>query len=188
MAIEIPEKLLAFADRGDAWAAWIANLPTTAARLVDEWGLTVDGASMHGECALVVPVRTADDTAAVLKVGWPHEEAEHEHLALRFWSGQGAVKLLRADPHRSALLLERLSRQDLTSIPVIDACEVIANLYAELHIPASAEFRTLSSLVSTMGTETRGPAIEPGTTSTVRRAGDLADPRARQRSRDRRHA
>jgi streptomycin 6-kinase len=146
VAVEIPEKLLAFADRSDAWATWIADLPALARRLVDDWELSVDGASLHGECALVVPVRTADDTAAVLKVGWPHEEAEHEHLALRFWDGRGAVKLLRADPRRYALLLERLDLEDLTAIPTLDACEIVAELYADLHVTASPEFRTLSSL------------------------------------------
>lgn len=82
----------------------------------------------------------------MLKIGWPHEEAEHEHLALRFWGGRGAVALLRADPHRSALLLERLHVTDLTTLPINQACEVIAGLYAELHVAASPEFRTLSSL------------------------------------------
>jgi streptomycin 6-kinase len=146
VALEIPEKLLAFADRSDAWATWIADLPALARKVIDDWRLSVDGASLHGECALVVPVRTADDTAAMLKVGWPHEEAEHEHLALRFWDGRGAVKLLRADPHRYALLLERLDLEDLTSIPTLDACEVVARLYRDLHVPASPEFRTLSSM------------------------------------------
>jgi streptomycin 6-kinase len=146
VAIDIPEKLLGFAERSDDWASWVARLPALIRQLVDEWALTVDGASMHGECALVVPVRTADDTSAVLKVGWPHEEAEHEHLALRFWDGQGAAKLLRADPRRSALLLERLDQQDLTSLPTLEACEVVADIYADLHVAASPEFRTLSSL------------------------------------------
>lgn len=146
MAVDIPERLLAFADRSDSWAEWIATLPALARQLVDEWRLTVDGASMHGECALVVPVRTADDTQAVLKVGWPHEEAQHEHLALRFWDGVGAVKLMRADPHRCALLMERLDPEDLTSLPSLDACQVVAGLYADLHVAASPEFRTLSSL------------------------------------------
>ena len=146
VAVEIPTKLLAFADRGESWGTWIDGLPALAGRLIDEWALTVDGASMHGECALVVPVRTAEGAAAVLKVAWPHEEAAEEHLALRFWAGRGAVQLLRADPRRSALLLERLDPRDLTSIPVIEACEVVAALYADLHVPASPEFRTLSSL------------------------------------------
>jgi len=146
VTVDIPEKLRAFADRGDAWAGWIAALPGLAAELVAEWELRLDGASTHGECALVVPVRTPEDAAAVLKVGWPHEEAEHEHLALRLWDGRGAARLLRADPHRCAMLLERLSQQDLTSVPILEACEVIAGLYGKLHVPATPQFQTLSSL------------------------------------------
>jgi streptomycin 6-kinase len=114
--------------------------------VLEEWGLTVDGASTYGECALVVPVRTADGVPAVLKVGWPHEEAEHEHLALRLWNGAGAVRLLRADPHRYALLLERLHPVDLTTIDAVEACEVVAGLYGRLHRPATPELRSLSSL------------------------------------------
>jgi streptomycin 6-kinase len=144
--VEIPPKMQAFAGRSDTWAEWIHRLPLLAADLVEEWGLRVDGPSRHGEAALVVPVRTAEDRAAMLKLGWPHEEAEQEHLALRFWGGRGAVALLRADPHRSALLLERLHIGDLTPLPINAACEVVAGLYADLHIPASPEFRTLSSL------------------------------------------
>jgi streptomycin 6-kinase len=144
--VDLPAKLRTFADRGEAWAGWISRLPALTAGLLDEWGLTVDAASMHGECALVVPVTTADGVPAVLKVGWPHEEAEHEHLALRFWAGRGAVRLLRADPHRSALLLERLDTTDLTTVPVEEACEIVASLYRDLHVPATPEFRTLSAL------------------------------------------
>lgn len=144
--VSLPPQLAAFADRSAAWADWIDRLPGLARDVVDEWGLTVDGASLHGECALVLPVRTPGDRPAVLKVGWPHEEAEQEHLALRFWRGHGAVELLRADPRRSALLLQRLDPRDLTVLPPVEACEVVARLYADLHVPASPEFRTLSSL------------------------------------------
>lgn len=146
VTLEIPAKLRAFADRSAEWAKWIDGLPALAGGLIDEWDLTVDGASMHGECALVVPVYDSDGTAAVLKVGWPHEEATEEHLALRFWGGHGAVRLLRADPRRSALLLERLDTVDLTSVPTLEACGIVAGLYPSLHVEASPEFRTLSSL------------------------------------------
>lgn len=146
MRVDIPEKLQAFADRSEQWAGWLAGLSSLTRGVIEEWGLSVDGASMHGECALVVPVTTADGLPAVLKVGWPHEEAEHEHLALRFWAGNGAVKLLRADPRRSALLLERLQPTDLTTVPVDRACEIIAGLYSDLHVPASPELLTLSTL------------------------------------------
>ncbi len=92
----------------------------------------------------MLPVRTADGTAAVLKVTWPHWEADFEHLALRDWNGAGAVRLLRADPRRYALLLERVHPRDLTRVEVIEACELVASSYRRLHIPAGPQYRTLS--------------------------------------------
>ncbi len=52
-------------------------------------------------------VECADGTPAVLKVFWPHREAEQEADALERWDGEGAVRLLARDDERSALLLER---------------------------------------------------------------------------------
>ena len=77
----------------------------------------------------------------------PHAESEHEHLALQHWHGRGAVRLLRADPHRSAMLLERLHPTDLTDAWDVEACEVVAGLYPRLHVPAPPQLRTLSSCV-----------------------------------------
>jgi streptomycin 6-kinase len=146
LPIEIPAEFLGYAVRGGDWRTWMESLPGLVHDLLDEWALAADGPATHGYCAVVVPVRTADGTAAVLKVGWPHWEAEHEHLALRHWSGNGAVRLLRADPRRSALLLERLHETDLTSIPVLDACEVVAGLYKRLHVPAPPQLYRLSEV------------------------------------------
>jgi len=42
----------------------------------------------------------------VLKLQYPHREAEHEAAALAAWDGNGAVRLLAHDPNRHALLLE----------------------------------------------------------------------------------
>ena len=100
--VEIPPKLLAFADRGDDWVTWLEGLPRLVRDVLAEWRLTLDGAPTHGEAALVIPVRTTDGERVVLKLGYPHWEADHEHLALRAWAGHGAVRLLRADPHRYA--------------------------------------------------------------------------------------
>jgi len=100
---------------------------------------------MRGECAVVHPVRTGDGGPAVLKLEWPHAEAEHEHLALRHWGGNGAVRLLRADPNRFAFLLERAeARHDLNTLPDLEACEVAARLYPLLHVPAPPHLRVLS--------------------------------------------
>ncbi|WP_405057307.1 aminoglycoside phosphotransferase family protein [Kribbella sp. NBC_01505] len=143
-AVDIPAGLAVVASRGQDWADWLDRLPRLTRDLLDEWELRVDGASAHGECALVVPVRTGDGQSAVLKVQFPHWEAETEHLALRDWAGDGAVQLLRADPRRFALLLERLEPRDLTSVDVLEACEIVGTAYQRLHVVAGPQYRTLS--------------------------------------------
>jgi streptomycin 6-kinase len=146
--VRLPEGFLAYAARGPEWAAFLDRLPALVRDLLAEWELAEDGPVTHGHCAVVVPVRTPDGAAAVLKVGWPHWEAEHEHLALQHWHGRGAVRLLRADPHRFALLLERLRAEDLGDLWDVEACEVVAGLYSSLHVPAPPQLRTLSSCVA----------------------------------------
>ena len=146
--MRIPAALTATAGRGDTWSAWLDNLPRLVDELLEEWALTLDGAPVHGYVALVVPVRTTSGRPAVLKVGWPHPEAEHEHLALKRWAGAGAVELLRADPKRDALLLERLHPDDLNDLWDVEACELVAGFYSRLHVPALPQLRTLSSYVA----------------------------------------
>lgn len=148
MSVDIPAALLAHAA-DPKWTEWLDRLPRQIDGLLDEWQLRADGPAMAGTCAIVVPVLTQDGGAAALKVSWPHWEAETEHLALRHWAGQAAVRLLRADPRRFALLLERAdSRTDLRSLPVIDALEVVASLYPALHRSAPPQLRSLSSLAA----------------------------------------
>jgi streptomycin 6-kinase len=124
--------------------AWLDGLPGVVRGLLEEWELRPDGEAMHGRTALILPVRTADGQGAALKVGWPHWEAEHEALALQRWGGRGAVRLLRADPHRWALLLDRLDAEDLTEHWDLQACEIVAGLYGQLHVPAPPQLRLLS--------------------------------------------
>jgi streptomycin 6-kinase len=111
--------------------------------LVAEWELHTDGDPVRGAHALVLPVRTSDGSTAVLKVG----DAAHEHLVLRRWAGDGAVRLLRADPHRGAVLLERLRHDTLTSLSDVDACEIVAGLYSRLHVPAMPQLPSLTALL-----------------------------------------
>jgi streptomycin 6-kinase len=50
----------------------------------------------------------APANGAVLKIRPPEDdESDHEPDALRFWNGDGAVRLLREDPVRRAILIER---------------------------------------------------------------------------------
>ena len=149
MTIDLPVDVLAMRDRGDDWAAWVDRLPALARDLLDEWDLTVDGALMNGFCSLVVPVLTADGERSVLKLHTDADadESDFEHLALQHWHGNGTVLLLRADPRRRAMLLERLHPRDLTTIGDREACEVVGGLYGRIHVPALPQLRTITSYV-----------------------------------------
>ncbi len=58
------------------------------------------------------------------------------------------MRLLRADPHRTALLLERLDpTRDLTSVSIDEACGVLGDLLARLAVPAVARTPTLTAYV-----------------------------------------
>jgi streptomycin 6-kinase len=133
---------------GPDWGTWLDRLPRLYAEVVEQWELAPDGEPRHGFCSVVVPVRTAGGAPAVVKVSFDgDDESEHEHLALQHWGGRGAVRLLRADPHRRALLLERLHPEDLTDLWDVEACEVVAGLYPRLHQPAPPQLRTVTSYV-----------------------------------------
>jgi len=125
---------------------WLRQLPHLVEASLAEWDLTLDGASMHGICALVVPVRLDDSSPAVLKVTWPHVDAEHEHLALQHWGGRGAVRLLAANPGRWTMLLERLDGgRDLQDEPIDQACQVIGGLLRQLDHPSLPQLARLSA-------------------------------------------
>ena len=143
--VELPPGVLAMAARGEPWARWVDGLAGVVRGLLEEWALSVDAPAVHGHCSVVVPVRTAAGRPAVLKVGFPDHESEHESLALQRWHGHGAVLMLRADPHRRALLLERLHDETLSELWDVEACEVVGRLYGRLHVAAPPQPRQLSA-------------------------------------------
>jgi streptomycin 6-kinase len=136
-----------------AWDAWLAGLPRTVARLAGRWSLRLGEPFLPGgSCSWVAPARTAAGEPAVLKVGWAHDEAEHEADGLRAWDGRGAVRLLgehRDGPAR-ALLLEAcrpgvpLSR----ALPGPEQDAVLAGLLRRLWItpPPGGPFRPLGEM------------------------------------------
>jgi streptomycin 6-kinase len=162
--LDLPPASPALARRGPAWAAWLDRLP----RLVDEvcaaWQLVPKGEPRPGPAGLLLPVGSPGGPA-LLKLGWPHPAAAHEHLALRAWDGGGAVTLLRADPHRAALLVERADpATDLSTLPVDEACEVVAGLYGRLHRPPVPQLDRLSERAGRWSgdlAELRGSALAP---------------------------
>jgi streptomycin 6-kinase len=125
----------------------VDDLASATQNQLDQWELHRDGEAHHGSGSIVLPVRTSDGSRAALKIGLPDAASGHEHLVLRRWGGNGAVRLLRADPRRRALLLERLRPESLTTLAEVGACEVVAGLYGRIHVPAMPQLPTLTSYV-----------------------------------------
>ena len=148
MPVAIPPGLLAQRLLGDDWGAWLDRLPRLADEVLEDWRLTPVATSLHGFCSLVVPVVDPDGRPGALKVTFDgDDESLHEGLALQHWGGNGAVRLLRADPHRRALLLDWLPGPDLGDAWDVEACEVVGELYGRLHLPAMPQLASLASYV-----------------------------------------
>lgn len=151
--IDIPDALIATQSKynGEAGRAFVAALPGMAADFLERWGLRVDGPSLYGVCALVLPVvRVADGRRAALKLQPVDEETVGEPVALRLWgeAAAGAVELLEYDAVTGAMLLERLDGARALS-GVVDAREavrVVAGLLAGLTAVRVAEGAGLRGL------------------------------------------
>jgi streptomycin 6-kinase len=159
MALKIPARVEANCRKTPRGAAWLERLPETVGRLERRWSLTAGAPFDNQEvsCAWVAPAALADGRAAVLKVGMPHFEGEHEADGLRFWDGDPTVRLLAADHDLGAMLLER-SRPGtaLRAIPEPEQDLVIAGLLRRLwRAPSEPHpFRPLSVLMTHWSEET----------------------------------
>jgi streptomycin 6-kinase len=100
----------------------------------------------------------ASGEGAVLKLGMPHMEAEHEVQGLRFWDGDPTVQVLDADDELGAMLLERCEPgTSLRLKPEADQDFVIARLLRRLwRTPRSGQpFRPLSTMLASWSEETQ---------------------------------
>lgn len=92
-------------------SAWIDELPDMVRSLEREWTIEVGRQFEEGTEAFVAEARLDDGTPAVLKVLVPRRQGgfdDHEAAVLRLAGGDGCPILYRDDPHRGALLMERL--------------------------------------------------------------------------------
>lgn len=159
MALTIPVQLADACRKTAARAQWLERLPDVLRDLEQRWSLTL-GPPFEGEevsCAWVAPVRRGDGTSAVLKLGMPHMEGEHEIEGLRFWNGDPTVRLLDADAESGAFLLERCEPGTaLRALPEPEQDLVIARLLRRLWRSPSGPhpFRPLSLMTQYWSSET----------------------------------
>ncbi|WP_431993761.1 aminoglycoside phosphotransferase family protein [Streptomyces albogriseolus] len=115
MAFEPPRRLVrALGETAPEGDDWLEKLPELAREAVARRELTVERVQLPGgRSSLVVLVRRADGTPAVLKLAPPRARPESERVALAHWGGRGAVQLLEpvsqgSEGAEGVLLLERL--------------------------------------------------------------------------------
>ncbi|MEU6221370.1 aminoglycoside phosphotransferase family protein [Streptomyces sp. NPDC047022] len=150
MAFEPPRRLVRSLGetQPDGGAEWLDKLAGLARQAVDLRELTVERVQAPGgRSSLVVLVRQADGTPAVLKLAPPRARPEGECAALTHWGGSGAVRLLDSDPGQGVMLLERLHPEmSVRSLPeakaLLEAAGTLRRLWVEP--PAGHRFETVA--------------------------------------------
>ncbi|MBG0852123.1 kinase [Streptomyces spinoverrucosus] len=138
MAFEPPQRLVrALGETAPHGDDWLEKLPEAAQQAVALRELTVERVQVPGgRSSLVLLVRRADGTPAVLKLAPPRARPESERAALAHWNGLGAVQLLEPAAEDGALLLERLHPEvSVRSLPeakaLLEAAGTLRKLWVE---------------------------------------------------------
>jgi streptomycin 6-kinase len=161
-AFVVPRYLAETGSRDRGVSAWIAGLPAVVAGLAGRWSLRVgDPFQPGGQWSWTTPVTGQSGTRLVLKVGFrsPGGEERDEAAGLRFWDGNGAVRLHAAWDSQSsyALLLERCvpGRPLGQIVPEHEQDEVVARLLRRLWVqpPAAWPFRPLEEMCTAWAEE-----------------------------------
>ncbi|MET9086547.1 aminoglycoside phosphotransferase family protein [Streptomyces sp. NPDC004237] len=149
MAFEPPRRLVrALGETAPDGDEWLEKLPGAAEQAVALRELTVERVQVPGgRSSLVLLVRRADGTPAVLKLAPGRARPESEAAALAHWGGLGAVQLLEADGAAGVLLLERLHPEvSVRSLPeakaLLEAAGTLRRLWVEP--PADHPFETVA--------------------------------------------
>jgi streptomycin 6-kinase len=121
------------------------ELEHTAGEVAAEWGLELGPPYRLARYAFVAPA----GPGAVLKITPAEDdESDHEADALELWAGDGAVRLLRRDPARRALLAEQADPgTDISALPDDEATAIAVGLGQRLWRPAGAPFRWIGDHV-----------------------------------------
>lgn len=140
---------------------WLRTVPLALEALTARWSLTSLSQRIECDdacCSWIGFAMRADGTSAVLKIGMPHTEGRDEIAGLRFWNGDGIVRLFDADEEWNAMLLERCEPgTSLRVLPEHEQDVVIASLLQRLwrQPSTSTVFRPLSTMLAHWSAETR---------------------------------
>lgn len=165
MAFEPPQRLVkALGETAPSGDDWLEKLPEVARQAVDLRELTVERVQVPGgRSSLVVLVRRADGTPAVLKLAPRRARPESERAALARWGGLGAVQLLEPFSAEGVLVLERLHPDvSVRSLPeakaLLEAAGTLRRLWVEP--PGDHAFETVAERTGRQARVMRGSGPE----------------------------
>ncbi|XUL91484.1 aminoglycoside phosphotransferase family protein [Streptomyces galilaeus] len=165
MAFEPPQRLVrALGETAPSGDDWLEKLPEVAQQAVDLRELTVERVQVPGgRSSLVVLVRRADGTPAVLKLAPRRARPESERAALAHWGGRGAVQLVEAAAGEGVLVLERLHPDvSVRSLPeakaLLEAAGTLRRLWVEP--PGDHAFETVAERTGRQAAAMRGSGAE----------------------------
>ncbi|MFD4879346.1 aminoglycoside phosphotransferase family protein [Streptomyces sp. NPDC058420] len=165
MAFEPPQRLVrALGETAPSGDDWLEKLPEVARQAVDLRELTVERVQVPGgRSSLVVLVRRADGTPAVLKLAPGRARPESERAALARWGGLGAVQLVEPFAAEGVLVLERLHPDvSVRSLPeakaLLEAAGTLRRLWVEP--PGDHAFETVAERTGRQAVAMRGAGSE----------------------------
>ncbi|MFJ4633097.1 aminoglycoside phosphotransferase family protein [Streptomyces sp. NPDC088847] len=165
MAFEPPQRLVrALGETAPSGDDWLEKLPAVAQEAVDLRELTVERVQVPGgRSSLVVLVRRADGTPAVLKLAPGRARPESERAALARWGGLGAVQLVEPFAAEGVLVLERLHPDvSVRSLPeakaLLEAAGTLRRLWVEP--PGDHAFETVAERTGRQAVAMRGAGSE----------------------------
>lgn len=122
---------------GPTGETWLQNLPRLLHSAAEKWDLTL-GEPLLLSYNYVCAAQRADGTEVVLKLGVPDREFISELTALRYFNGDGCVRVLEADDAQYMFLLERLRPGEMLATLADDEARtgILAEVMTHLWRPA----------------------------------------------------
>lgn len=134
---QFSKKIISLA--GNDGKVWLENLPDLIRHYEEEWQL---------ECFdpfplsynYVLPAKTESGKPVVLKISFPNNhEFSNEISALRFYDGDGAIKIIQEDIENKAVLLERAVPGTRIGdvLPDSKQISIVSEVIKKIHKPVS---------------------------------------------------
>lgn len=124
---------------GPQAAGWVADLPALIDEMGGRWNFEPGAPFVPSAYSYATAVRCSDGSEAVLKLRYPGRAAALEIDALRDFGGVGAARLLRSDPEKGALLLEKVEPgHDAVDLSDRQAVQALGGVMEKLHTTTAA--------------------------------------------------